>query len=181
MDDDERPLLSRILLDAARQLLAADDRPWEVVGGEMLHLDLQDALAASIGLANTNELRGKLVIIAPPELFRSVYPPEIARRGISDASLANWASEVANQLLGRIKNLLSAHGVDFSIGIPAVIAGDRLRLLGRNPGASVEHSVRVGGLPVDLLLEMERAGGRKILGEDGETVPTAPEGSSVLF
>src|SRR3981189_310354 len=108
MDDDERALLSRVLLEAARQMLAAD-KGWAGVENELSHAAVLDTLVASIGFGNCNGLRGTLLIVARPEFFRSIYPMDIAANEISDKALADWASEVANQLLGRIKNLLSAH------------------------------------------------------------------------
>ena len=181
MNDDERPLLSQILLEATRQMLASDGKSWEVVADEMGHLDLCSTLVASIGLGSSDGLRGKLVIIAQPEFFRSSYPPDIIAGEISDHALADWASELANQLLGRIKNLVSRHSVNFSLSIPAVIGGDRVRLLCRDRPSCLEHSVRVDGRQLDLLLEMERSGGRKILGRDCGQVTTAAEGSALLF
>jgi hypothetical protein len=181
VNKDERPVLSQILLEATRQMLAIHGKDWEVVGNELRDTTLLGTLAASIGLSNCNGLRGKLAIVAQPEFFRSIYPPDITVGEISDQDIADWASEVANQLLGRIKNLLSDHSVNFSLGIPAVIRGDRVRLLCRDRSGSLEHAVRIGGHQVDLLLQMERADGSRILGGDGDPVPTAAEGTSLLF
>jgi CheY-specific phosphatase CheX len=181
MDADERPLLSQLLLQAARQMLATEGKTWEVVGQEMHHVNLLSSLVASIGLGNASGLRGNLTIVGQPEFFRSIYPTEIAVGEVSDNAVAHWASEVANQLLGRIKNLLSGHAVNFSLGIPAVIRGDRMRLLCRDRPTCLEHSVRVDGHQLDLLLEMERSDGSKIIGADGEKMPTAAEGTSLLF
>jgi hypothetical protein len=135
----------------------------------------------SIGLGHPDGLRGKLVLVAQSEFFRSIYPLDILTGEVSDQAVAHWAAEVANQLLGRIKNLLSGHAVNFSLGIPAVIGGDRMRLLGRDRPSCLEHSVRVGGRQLDLLLEMERIDGGKILGSPDEKVPSAAEGTSLLF
>jgi hypothetical protein len=181
MNEDERPLLSRILLEATRQMLAGEGKSWEVIASEMGQVDFCGSLAASIGLGNPNGLRGKLVIVAQPDFFRSSYPAEIAASGISEDDLADWASEVANQLLGRIKNILSGYAVNFSMSIPAVVGGDRVRLLCRDRGSCIEYSVRVDGHPFDLLLEMERVPGRTIVGADGEHVAAAAEGTALLF
>jgi hypothetical protein len=180
MDDDERALLSGVLLEAARQMLAAGKR-WEVVGCELSQVDLVDTFVVSIGLGSPAGLRGKLVIIARPEFFRSTYPRDISAGEVSNPALADWASEVANQLLGRIKNRLSAHAVNFALGTPAVIGGDRLRILCRDRPGSLVRSVRIDGRRMDLMLEMERSDGGRILGSDGERVPTAAEGTSLLF
>jgi chemotaxis protein CheX len=181
MNDDERPVLSRILLEAARQMFAGAGQSWAVLGSAMSSADQRSTLATSIGFANPDGVRGKLVILAQPEFFKSSYPAEVAADKLSDEVLADWASEVANQLLGRIKNMLSAHGVNFSVGIPAVLGGDRVRLLCRDRPGCLEHSVCVDGRSVDLLLELVRQDGLKILGTDGQPVDAAPEGSALLF
>src|SRR5688500_14514583 len=140
MDQDERAQLSAVLLQATQQMFAPEGRSWQVVGNDIGDLAIDGVLAASIGLGGADGLKGKLVIIARPEFFRSVYPPELPQNEISEDVLADWASEVANQLLGRIKNLLSARAVNFALSIPAVIAGDRLRLLCRDRPSCLEHS-----------------------------------------
>jgi hypothetical protein len=181
MQRNERLLLSGILLDASRQLLASDGRSWEVLEANVGPPGLSGTLASSIGLGSADGLRGKLVMIAQPDFFRSVYPPGIGEGEISPTALADWASELANQLLGRIKNLLGAHGVDFALSIPTVIGGDRINLLGRDRPSCVEYAVRIDGHRLDLLLEMDRAGDREILSGDSEAVVAAPEGSALLF
>jgi chemotaxis protein CheX len=181
MQRNERLLLSQILLDASRQLLIAEGRSWQVLEDSVGPPALSGTLASSIGLGSTDGLRGKLVIIAQADFFRSVYPPGIGQGEVSLDALDDWASELANQLLGRIKNLLGVHGVDFAISIPTVIGGDHINLLGRNRPGCVEQVVLVDGHRVDLLLEIDRAGDQKILSGDGEAVVAAPEGSALLF
>jgi chemotaxis protein CheX len=177
----ERLLLSRILLDASQQLMMAEGRSWEVLDDVVGPPGLSGTLASSIGFGSTDGLRGKLVIIAQPDFFRSVYPSDLGQGGVTPDALADWAAELANQLVGRIKNLLGPHGVNFALSIPTVIGGDRINLLGRDRPSCVEQVVRVGGHRVDLLLEIDRAGHESILSGDGAAMAAAPEGSALLF
>jgi chemotaxis protein CheX len=66
-------------------------------------------LAAVIGFLGT-QVKGSLTVRAP------------TLHEVSD-----WAGEIANQLLGRLKNKLLPHGVSFAMTTPAMIYGDSLK------------------------------------------------------
>ena len=180
MKKEERETLSDTLLEASRQMLADQGRPLDVAGEDVPHSEISGAIIASIGLSGPRGLRGALVLVGLPACFRSLYPAELTADPRSDA-MADWASEMANQLLGRIKNLLSRHGTDFSMGIPTLVRGDRLSVIGWDRPSSVSHSFRVGAHSLDVCLEMERVGSETLFDTEGEVVETSPEGTALLF
>ncbi len=49
----------------------------------------------------------------------------------SDRLSDGWIGEIANQLLGRLKNALLNYGIDFQIAIPMVLHGLNLQISGR--------------------------------------------------
>lgn len=61
------------------------------------------------------EMRGTVVLSAPEKTFQA------ARQG--DEDLRDWAGEMSNQLLGRIKNRLLKYGVDLKMSTPIAICG----------------------------------------------------------
>jgi hypothetical protein len=69
------------------------------------------------------QMMGKLMLSAPWALLRRAHP--LARDGVPlpEQELRDWICELLNQLLGRLKNLLTAHGVSFKVGIPRYFMG----------------------------------------------------------
>jgi len=78
------------------------------------------ALAAVIGFTGT-QLRGSLVI---------TYDNDLAMATCSDCgervNILDWTGEVANQLLGRIKNKLLGHNVSIDLCTPVALSGEKL-------------------------------------------------------
>jgi chemotaxis protein CheX len=172
--------LSATLLDSARDMLSADGRSWEVAGDADPAAAQRAMFVASIGLSGPGALRGSLVLIAAPEFFGSVYPPEIATRQLSNEKVADWASELANQLLGRIKNRLSSRGLDFSLSIPTVVRGDLMRPPDQERPNALEHAVLIGGQRLVLVLEIERPG-RPLFSPNSPPTAASAEGDGILF
>lgn len=84
--------------------------------------DIDDPFAASIGFSSEH-LRGVLVLILErPLAVRSL--PNFKQGTVPDNTIiADWTGELANQLLGRLKNGLHSYGLDISLGTPTVFAG----------------------------------------------------------
>lgn len=114
--------LRRLAADSTRDLFAAYDvqlRPVtsadEGPGGF--------ALAGVIGYTSES-IRGTLL------MGLSTGPLERSRPS-AESPLADWAAELANQLVGRFKNRLLRYGVEASISTPLVIRGDRITPAGK--------------------------------------------------
>lgn len=84
------------------------------------------AFAASLGFT-AEVLRGTLVLIAPEDAVARVLPPELARGDISPDRLADWAAELSNQLVGRVKNKLLRYRIVVSLSVPTVFRAENLR------------------------------------------------------
>lgn len=81
-------------------------------------------MVAVIGLGGS-KLRGTLVLSMSDELLLRSHPA----RGACDADLADWLSEQANLLLGRIKARLLAHDVVVELSTPLCVAAAEFRLM----------------------------------------------------
>jgi CheY-specific phosphatase CheX len=93
--------------------------------GESKH-PAQEGMLAIIGFGGTGEaLRGSLVVGANRGLLRRSCP--VADEG-SDDRLQDWLGELANQLLGRLKSRLLAHGIVIQLGTPTTVSGLELRV-----------------------------------------------------
>jgi CheY-specific phosphatase CheX len=93
----------------------------------------------------------------------------------------DWLGELANQLVGRFKRRISAHGVDFSLGTPTLISGERLQVLAsflHRPSLTVHLQSEIGR--VEIWVEFELRDGCELSAEpqdDGSLV----EGEALLF
>jgi len=183
MNPTERSIVSAAVADACCAMLLAGDRSLEMPSDGDPSSDLPGTLPGklivSIGFGHGDQLRGRLMLIAQPDAYRRFYPPGMMASSLSSRILADWASEMANQMLGRIKSRLGAHGLDFSMGLPLVVAGSELRL--PTPGAdAVGHSMRIGRHRFDAILEIEQPAGRNLFSEGQPTIGL-PDGAVVFF
>jgi CheY-specific phosphatase CheX len=95
-------------------------------------------MVAVIGLGGA-KLRGTLVVSMPASFLRRSHPAG----GTEDADLADWLSEQANLLLGRIKARLLGHEVIVELSTPVTLA------------ASAFRSVRFGSTPLVHRFELD--------------------------
>jgi chemotaxis protein CheX len=92
-------------------------------------------LATFVGFGG-NELRGAITMDLPIELVAQLHPSPARRSEIEKMNkglapgwqfqedLCDWAGELANQLLGRMKNGLARHGVALQMSTPSTVWGD---------------------------------------------------------
>lgn len=84
--------------------------------------DVPEPFAATIGFTSEH-LRGILVLILDRSLALSSLPAFKREAPADDKLVADWTGELANQLLGRLKNGLHDYGLDIALGTPTVFAG----------------------------------------------------------
>lgn len=75
-------------------------------------------------------MRGSLALVAPVELMKRAYPLPLAKTGPWELDVFDWSGEVANRLLGRIKNALALRGVEVEPSTPRVLHAERLHAVG---------------------------------------------------
>jgi Chemotaxis phosphatase CheX len=75
---------------------------------------------ASIGFSSP-VLSGSLLMALPNSLVERTLPTP-------DADIADWSGELANQLLGRLKNQLLHYEVVINLALPVVVIGGDFRL-----------------------------------------------------
>ncbi len=82
-----------------------------------------DGLVAVVGFTG-DEFRGSLAVSAD---FATIRASNVISASPTPQQDRDWAGELANQLLGRIKNRLVALGAGVSMGIPMVFSGRQIR------------------------------------------------------
>lgn len=121
--DSNEKRLSEIFSQCAAELLDA-------LGAHATNLAVprpseptSDSIAAFIPFGN-GELRGSLTLQAPRGLFALLHPVTPAAAPPHD--LVDWASEMANQAVGRFRNRLAAHAVKVTFGVPRNVPAEPL-------------------------------------------------------
>ncbi|HEY2404850.1 MAG TPA: hypothetical protein VGI10_02560 [Polyangiaceae bacterium] len=77
-------------------------------------------------------LRGALLLASTFEVVARARPPAVRNKKLSSASSSDWilardwAGELVNQVLGRIKNRMRSHGLLLEVSAPAALSGQAL-------------------------------------------------------
>ncbi len=109
--------LDALVVESTIALLTHLGCPAEALGQqEGVMRSEEGALAAIIGFVG-DDLEGALTMMSTPRLLSKTLPESV--EGSEDLKLLHdWAAEVANQLLGRLKNKLALHDVNFNVAPP---------------------------------------------------------------
>ncbi len=137
-------LLSEILRDLAPQALVEafaaydlklrEEQLSSVPTGSLLGAGSKpgDATVAGVVGFTGSAFRGTVLVASTFELIALARPPRLREKTLSKNSssdwlmVRDWAGELANQVLGRIKNRLAAYGVVFDVSPPAALSGTAL-------------------------------------------------------
>ncbi len=144
---------------------------------------VSDGVAGMIGFAGEH-LKGSLLLGTISAVVRSTYPVA-ARSGPEPGTpaLVDWASELSNQLLGRLKNRLLRHDVAFIISTPVGLSGDHLRQSKLATATRRTALLRAPAGIVVVSLEVEVEAGLEFQAEPmpKSEVGVAGEGDVLLF
>ena len=137
-----------------------------------VHLDL--TLGAAIGFTG-EYVRGILAIAVDDELAKRLNPvlPDPDSCGGDD-----WIGELANQLLGRLKNKLLRFNIEVAITTPIIVHGSHLKI-GTVHRKATRLAFSSGASQADVWLDAEVDPALAISEEDAPDVQA--EGAMVLF
>lgn len=142
--------------------LARQDRPVVDANDEV-------AFAGVIGFTGPS-MRGTLVLAPTRSL--------LARSHLgSPCALRDWVGELANQLIGRVKNQLRLYAVEIYVTTPAVVKGQCLAPVPR--GDATGYCFHGSPGAVSVWLDVEIADGIALVKKDIQTGPT--EGDTIIF
>lgn len=136
------------------------------------------AVLATIGLG-ADDLRGVLTIMAGPGFFRATYPMATSPAP-AEPEILDWAGELANQTLGRLNSRLAALGCLFSLGIPAVVTGEGLRIEIRDDRRYASLRGRLGDDEALVVFQIQRTAGGPLFRSDALTTSVGA-GEGILF
>lgn len=133
--------------------------------------DVFDIVFCGVVGFSGDQMRGTLLLASSSEPLGRTLPS-------SDASLREWVAELSNQLLGRIKNKLFAHGVTLHLSTPTVLRGQHLVRVSASPFPPYAFSCD-GGV-VCVWIDTELSPGIDLT-QVTETPDVMSEGSGFLF
>jgi hypothetical protein len=124
-------MIDGLVLDVTRALFAGYGVKLDLDGSPISRILPSVQLISTIGFSS-DALGGALLLAVPNEVL-------IKTVADADVNLADWCAELANQLLGRLKNQLLNYGVVVNLALPVVLAGGELRL----PARARQHTRHV--------------------------------------
>jgi CheY-specific phosphatase CheX len=129
----------------------------------------------------TGAVRGSLGITASCALYRITYPlGEGGPVATSPGDILDWAGEMANQTLGRVKRRFCERGIDFEISTPtAVYERDVEGQASRGDVISV--LVRVGAELSSIEFEIIASADGGLLRDGATPIACLAEGELVMF
>ena len=130
-------------------------------------------LAGIIGFTS-EQMRGTIAIASSPDTIGSMGQTQ----GSDPGPVRDWMGELANQLLGRVKNRFLKYGVVVNISTPVVVSGLKLQLRDGASGARLYEFEEDAG-PVRVFLDVRI--GSDVVFEDVNTDDAAEEGDMLLF
>jgi CheY-specific phosphatase CheX len=86
---------------------------------------LERPLVATIGFT-APKIHGFLILSLDRELVAASLPENLRGSAAKESIVADWAGELSNQLLGRLKNRFHAVGVDIALSTPLVFVGKEM-------------------------------------------------------
>ena len=123
---------------------------FEAYGIELERITSSKSMPPSVSIAGligftSDSMRGTLMIASTFALMSRSLPPEVRTHQLSEhvardwLQLRDWAAELANQLLGRVKNRLIVNGVTLRVATPTALSGAALAVA--TPRSARTHPV----------------------------------------
>jgi CheY-specific phosphatase CheX len=181
MQTEEALELQRLVMEAAQHVLPS------------CGIDIGPPQEARVDAPNTQQivafmgftgdtLRGTMAIVAPLDVMRAAYPLPIQDAAYWQIEVFDWAGEIANRLLGRIKIGLTMRGANIEASTPRVMQGEHLHVTRSTKGTVCSASFPVRGTSLRVWFDA-------IWPEDtalfsipiAAAASTPPEGDVVLF
>lgn len=129
------------------------------------------ALCGIIGFSGA-DVRGTLLIALDAELLVNMTAAMVSPR--------DWLSELANQLLGRLKNKLLRHGATIYSSTPLVIRGEYMQPVGRN-GLPDPTVLGAGKHRAFVWIDYEMRPDLSLVPSDGAHADQPNEGDALMF
>jgi hypothetical protein len=179
MQTSEAAELKAMVLSSARHILPACGLPI----GEPIEMPTVEAKQVVAFMGFTGDvLRGTIALVAPLELIRTAYPLPLKDAARWELEAFDWAGEIANRLLGRIKLLLFPKGVSIEASTPRVMLGEQLHVTRSTHGTVCSTCFPVHDSWVRVWFDAISAEDRPLfIQAESNLASVPPEGDVLLF
>lgn len=174
------PVLTDLVVESVSQMLLSVEAcaDFKVVGtGALCAVPMAVEVAAVLGYSG-NQMKGSLVVTTSRHVVDGSHPNHAMGMPVTEPDLVDWAGEIANQMLGRIKNQLVTRGVIFNMATPTAVLGKSIEVRTPKDGHALEVTLagRLGSITVHFLAVLDPAVDLTVQGQK-----VAGEGDSFLF
>lgn len=131
----------------------ADYAP-EPEGAAQVAVKSDQLYSSSLGFSGP-AIKGALVVTTYADALAATSPQREFNDKFETADHVDWIGEMANQIVGNLKRILGAYGVNFTLGTPVVVGGSGYKLLTAEKGKFHPLSFSVMGHKVKIHVAME--------------------------
>ncbi len=165
-------VIDGLVQDVTRALFESYGVKLELDGSPVAKILESVQMISTIGFSSAT-LSGSLLLAIPQSVLERTVPTP-------DANLADWSGELANQLLGRLKNQLLNYQVAINLALPVVVSGGEFHLPTRNRRLTRHFSFVSASGRMFIRTEMELAPSIELVRQTGTTVGV-DEGELLFF
>jgi chemotaxis protein CheX len=137
-------------------------------------------IACSIGFTSPH-VHGALLMTARKHLMTRSRPAELRHDVPSEHQVCDWAGELVNQLLGRVKNALAPLGLVLEQSTPTVVVGWQVHRAPASTAVARRYVFDQDGGTVAIYFDAVVAEGFALLESPNEGLASAAEGDVQLF
>jgi hypothetical protein len=134
-------------------------------------------ISSCISFVSEN-VKGGLALHLPIEVLQKSHPTNPGKA--SESELTDWSGELANQLVGRLKNKLLRYSLTLMVGIPAIMKRVNKKVLCTRAAVGSWHRFDCGEHPCHLKFESVIEPGIELKMAADDEMP-ADEGETMLF
>jgi hypothetical protein len=165
-------VIDGLVQDVTRALFDSYGVKLDLDGSPVAKILKSVQMISTIGFSSAS-LSGSLLLAIPNSVLQRTVPTP-------DANLADWSGELANQLLGRLKNQLLNYQVAINLALPVVVSGGEFHLPTRNRRLTRHFSFVSESGRMFIRTEMELAPSIELVRQTGTTVGV-DEGELLFF
>lgn len=175
--------LKKMIEESVLELAASTDglTDYKLSGDQSNGVDdtIQIGYASVLGYSG-ELMKGSLVISCQKTLLEKTHPNIAMEMPVGEAEVLDWVGELANQMLGRLKNKIANIGVKFSMSTPTTVCGRSMQVTIPKDGVALKQIYKGphGDLTVHLLTVIDSSVN---FDEANTNTQVAAEGGSILF
>jgi hypothetical protein len=143
-------------------------------------IDPAEHLAAFIGFT-TGSLRGAVTLIVPASLLRASYPLALKHGIDGQLELFDWAGEIVNRLLGRVKSGLGTRGVAVEPSTPKTMMGEQIQFVVSEHSSVCALRFQCREASLAVLVDAISAEDQTLFRASQGAIAFQPEGELLLF